>query len=139
MIPTSLLSILLLALPTYSHASPQPALVLSDEFLHLVPRHTLFFRQLSDLQTFSGALAGFAASPITNSGDPERPFSVDGETFTDFESAARRSCDNQFQECSQLANEQGGDKGEVSVGECDVQKGEFKHPCSKKMRSKTGN
>lgn len=35
----------------------------------------------ANLQTFSGALGGAAASAITNSGDPDRPFAVDGDTF----------------------------------------------------------
>ncbi len=33
------------------------------------------------LQTFNGALGGAKAAAITNSGDPERPFEVDGDTF----------------------------------------------------------
>lgn len=33
------------------------------------------------LQTFNGALGGARAAAITNSGDPERPFEVDGDTF----------------------------------------------------------
>lgn len=43
-----------------------------------------------------------AASPITSSGDAKRPFSVDGDTFTDFQSAAERSCDNQKNGCVHL-------------------------------------
>jgi hypothetical protein len=35
----------------------------------------------ANLQAFSGALGGGAASAITNSGDPDRPFEVDGDTF----------------------------------------------------------
>lgn len=35
----------------------------------------------TNLQVFSGALGGTGASAITNSGDPERPFEVDGDTF----------------------------------------------------------
>jgi hypothetical protein len=35
----------------------------------------------ANLQIFSGALGGAGASAITNSGDPERPFEVDGDTF----------------------------------------------------------
>lgn len=125
MLPPSLMSLVLAAIPALSYASPQPALV-SDEFMHLMPRNTLFFRQTSDLQTFTQSLGGFKASPITNSGDTKRPFSVDGDTFTDFQSAAQRSCDNQFQQCSQQANSQGGDKGAFSVSECDKQKSMLK-------------
>jgi hypothetical protein len=35
----------------------------------------------TNLQVFSGALGGTGAPAITNSGDPERPFEVDGDTF----------------------------------------------------------
>ncbi len=38
-------------------------------------------RDVQNLQTFSGALGGVKASAITNSGDPTRPFEVDGSTF----------------------------------------------------------
>ncbi|KAH7360012.1 hypothetical protein BKA66DRAFT_400530, partial [Pyrenochaeta sp. MPI-SDFR-AT-0127] len=57
-----------------------------------------------NLQSFNGALGGAQASAITNSGNSERPFNVDGDTFTDFQSAAQRSCDNQFQICANTAN-----------------------------------
>jgi hypothetical protein len=98
-LPASLTA-LLLALLTLSTAtaSPQPPLVSAHDTF-LIPRHTLFLRQTTDLQTFTGALAGVAASPITSSGDAKRPFSVDGDTFTDFQSAAERSCDNQKNGC----------------------------------------
>lgn len=122
MLPSTLLNLIIMALPTLCFGSPQPALV-SDEFMHLMPRNTLFFRQVSDLQSFTGNLGGFAASPIQKSGDPKRVFSVDGDTFTDFQSAAQRSCDNQFQKCSQAANGQG-NKGALTVGDCDTQKSE---------------
>jgi hypothetical protein len=102
-LPSTLLTFIF-ALPALSYASPQPALVSSDYEISLVPRHTLFLRQVSDLQTFDQALGGTRASAITNSGDSERPFSVDGDTFTSFESAAQRSCDNQFQACQATAN-----------------------------------
>jgi hypothetical protein len=102
-LPSTFLTFLF-ALPALSYASPQPALVSSDYEISLVPRHTLFLRQLSDLQTFDQALGGERASAITNSGDTERPFSVDGQTFDSFSSAAQRSCDNQFQACQRAAN-----------------------------------
>lgn len=35
----------------------------------------------TNLQVFSEALGGAGASAITNSGDPERPYEVDGDTF----------------------------------------------------------
>ncbi|KAL2122064.1 hypothetical protein VTJ04DRAFT_2519 [Mycothermus thermophilus] len=82
----------------------------------------LLVRQAGDgrlnLQTFTGALGGAAASAIIKSNDPERPFEVDGDTFNDFESAANRACDNQKNRCANLANNGGGD---FKVGDCDVQ------------------
>lgn len=110
-LPSTLLSLLSVVLPALSHASPQPPLVSSDWEISLIPRHTLFLRQLSNLQTFEQALGGARASAITNSGDPQRPFSVDGSTFDTFASAAQRSCDNQFQACQAAANGNGGGGG----------------------------
>jgi hypothetical protein len=106
-----------------SHASP--ALISTNDTQSLLPippsyrTQSLFPRQLTNLQTFTSALGSTPASPITNSGDAKRPFSVDGQTFDKFESAAQRSCDNQSQGCQREAN----DKKEFTVGECDEQKG----------------
>ncbi|KAM7220993.1 hypothetical protein V8F06_003555 [Rhypophila decipiens] len=77
-----------------------------------------------NLQTFTGSL-GAPPSAITETGDPKRPFGVDGSTFTDFESAANRACDNQKNECAQIANNQGGN-GAFSVNECDRQQEQCK-------------
>ncbi|KAL4743434.1 hypothetical protein BDV11DRAFT_178274 [Aspergillus similis] len=41
---------------------------------------------------------------ITETGDSERPYEVDGNTFTDYESAAQRSCNIQFDNCQLIAN-----------------------------------
>ncbi|KAL4754015.1 hypothetical protein BDW72DRAFT_167203 [Aspergillus terricola var. indicus] len=41
---------------------------------------------------------------ITETGDSERPYAVDGNTFTDYESAAQRSCNIQFDNCQLIAN-----------------------------------
>ncbi|KAF2266596.1 hypothetical protein CC78DRAFT_577906 [Lojkania enalia] len=113
---------ILMALPSFSIASPQPALV-SDAYTHLMPLHTLFLRQLSDLQTFTGQLGDIPASPITNSGNPERPFEVEGETFDQFSQAGQRSCDRQQNKCAEQANAQG-NSGGFEVGDCDKQKEE---------------
>lgn len=88
MLPSSLLYLILMALPSLSTASPQPALV-SDEYTHLMPYHTVFLRRQtsSNLQTFTGNLGGVSADAITNSGNSQRPFEVAGDTFTDFETA----------------------------------------------------
>ncbi|KAL6159000.1 hypothetical protein ACJQWK_07880 [Exserohilum turcicum] len=126
LLPTALLTLLHLALPALSHASPQPPLITSDYEMSLVPRNMLFLRQLTNLQTFDGNLGNSPAPPITNSGDEKRPFKVDGDTFTQFDSAAQRSCDNQFQGCSTTANKAGGGgdgkNGKLTVNQCDGQK-----------------
>ncbi|KAE8310109.1 hypothetical protein BDV41DRAFT_409230 [Aspergillus transmontanensis] len=54
-------------------------------------------------QAFTGTL-GASAPLVTNTGDSERPYGVDGDTFTDYESAASRSCNNQFDSCQKIAN-----------------------------------
>ena len=79
--------------------------------MSLVPRNTLFYRQLKDLQSFSGSLGGVRASAIMNSGIPDRPFQVDGSNFPDFMTAAMRSCDEQFDGCQKMANSKGGGGG----------------------------
>lgn len=123
MLPPSLWLLVAFALPTLTFSSPSPPYLVGDEYTHLMPRNTLFFRQTTNLQTFTSALGGFQASVIQNSGDPKRPFSVDGDTFPDFDTASQRSCDNQFQSCSKAANEKG-NKGTLTVAGCDTQKGE---------------
>ncbi|USP76489.1 hypothetical protein yc1106_03763 [Curvularia clavata] len=125
LLPSALLALLYLALPALSHASPQPPLLSSTADMSLIPRHMLFLRQLSDLQTFDGKLGGASAPPITKSGDQKRPFEVDGDTFTDFDSAAQRSCDRQLKGCSDAANKAGGGGGKnggLKVKDCDDQK-----------------
>ncbi|KAE8411252.1 hypothetical protein BDV36DRAFT_90604 [Aspergillus pseudocaelatus] len=54
-------------------------------------------------QASTGTL-GASAPAVTNTGDSERPYGVDGDTFTDYESAASRSCNNQFDSCQKIAN-----------------------------------
>ncbi|KAL2149905.1 hypothetical protein VTH82DRAFT_7581 [Thermothelomyces myriococcoides] len=73
----------------------------------------------TNLQVFSEALGGAGASAITNSGDPERPYEVDGDTFPDYETAANRACDNQKNSCADIANNDPGASFEVS--DCDRQ------------------
>ena len=70
-------------------------------------------------QTFTGALGGAAADPITNSGNSARPFEVSGSTFTDLTSAWTRSCNNQHNACADIAN--GSKSAGVTTGECDTQ------------------
>ncbi|KAL4810528.1 hypothetical protein BDV18DRAFT_131204 [Aspergillus unguis] len=51
----------------------------------------------------AGSLGGDTPA-ITETGDSERPYEVDGNTFTDYESAAQRSCNIQFDDCQRIAN-----------------------------------
>ena len=119
MLPHSLFSLILLAIPTLSAASPQPALV-SEDYIHLMPRNTLFFRQTTNLQTFTDALGGFKASDITQSGNSKQPFQVGDESVTDFKTAGTKSCDNQFNDCQKAANA----NKQFTVNQCDDQKSE---------------
>ncbi|KAI9929074.1 hypothetical protein MW887_001469 [Aspergillus wentii] len=57
-------------------------------------------RSNENLQTFTGGYGG-SAPAITNTGDSQRPYGVDGDTFPDYDSAAQRSCDNQFNSCQE--------------------------------------
>ena len=79
----------------------------------------LYVRQ-SNSQPFTGALGGVAATPILDSGDAKRPFSVKGDTFVNLGAALQRSCDQQFNACANLAN---GGQGDFSTAECQAQKG----------------
>ncbi|KFZ04812.1 hypothetical protein V501_08938 [Pseudogymnoascus sp. VKM F-4519 (FW-2642)] len=73
------------------------------------------------IQTFTGALGGAAAEPITSTNDQNRPFEVAGDTFTDFKSAASRTCDNQKNACAKIANS-GGNSNGLQVSDCDKQR-----------------
>ncbi|KAF6809491.1 hypothetical protein CPLU01_02188 [Colletotrichum plurivorum] len=100
------------------------ALDISDELgmgwkMGLLPRQA----GSQNLQTFTGALGGVKASPITKSNNPDRPFEVEGDTFPDFSTAANRACDNQKNKCSEAANN-GAQKFDVS--KCDEQATECK-------------
>jgi hypothetical protein len=59
------------------------------------------------------------ANQITSTGDPSKPFAVAGDTFSDFPTAATRSCNNQHNACAEIANNSG-DKN-LTVGQCDTQ------------------
>ncbi|KAJ0424161.1 hypothetical protein BJY00DRAFT_277200 [Aspergillus carlsbadensis] len=47
---------------------------------------------------------GTSAPSVIKTGDSERPFAVDGNTFADYDSAAQRSCNIQFDNCQRAAN-----------------------------------
>jgi hypothetical protein len=72
-------------------------------------------------QSFTGALGGIAATPILDSGNDARPFSVKGDTFVNLGAALQRSCDQQFNAC---ANEANAGNADFSTQECTAQKGE---------------
>ncbi|KAH7380279.1 hypothetical protein DE146DRAFT_290135 [Phaeosphaeria sp. MPI-PUGE-AT-0046c] len=76
-------------------------------------------RQSSNFQTFTAALGGISATPVTDSGNAARPFQVKGDTFVNAGAALQRSCDQQFNACANKAN--GGDKT-LSVAQCSSQK-----------------
>ncbi|CAK7226705.1 hypothetical protein SBRCBS47491_006320 [Sporothrix bragantina] len=76
-------------------------------------------RAVANLQFFQGALANIPAPAISQSNDVTRPFSVDGDTFTNFEDAINRSCDNQHNSCADAANSQ--KTSSFTVGDCDTQ------------------
>ncbi|EKD16833.1 putative Neurofilament medium polypeptide [Drepanopeziza brunnea f. sp. 'multigermtubi' MB_m1] len=76
-----------------------------------------------DLQTFSSALAGIACEPITTTDDVRRPYAVGSDTFTDYASAAVRTCNNQKNKCAEVAN-QGGGGSPVTLEDCNEQEGE---------------
>ena len=81
----------------------------------------------SNLQTFTGALGGIEATPILDSGNAARPFSVKGDTFVNIGAALQRSCDQQFNACANRAN--GGDQT-LSVADCSAQKGKCRFYCT---------
>ncbi|KAF1977380.1 hypothetical protein BU23DRAFT_295494 [Bimuria novae-zelandiae CBS 107.79] len=81
--------------------------------------NALAIRQANS-QTFTGALGGIAATPILDSGNADRPFSVGGATFVNLSAALQRSCDQQFNGCANLAN---GGSQEVAFADCQAQKG----------------
>jgi hypothetical protein len=74
-----------------------------------------------NLQTFTGSLGG-AATPVTNSGNADRPFEVNGDTFVNLSAALQRSCDEQFNACADQANS---GSSTVSVAQCQTQESGF--------------
>ncbi|CAK7202492.1 hypothetical protein SEUCBS139899_005215 [Sporothrix eucalyptigena] len=85
----------------------------------LAAANVLMPRAATNLQFFQGALANIAAPAISQSNDVTRPFEVDGDTFTNFEDAINRSCDNQHNSCADAANSQ--KSSSFTVGDCDTQ------------------
>lgn len=56
----------------------------------------------TNVQTFTGALGGAAPAITESTGD--RPFTVNGNTFTNIGAAVQRSCDIQNNACFNAAN-----------------------------------
>ncbi|KAI9759266.1 MAG: hypothetical protein M4579_002475 [Chaenotheca gracillima] len=69
-------------------------------------------------QPFTGSLGG-AAPPVTDSGNADRPFEVNGNTFVNIGAALQRSCDIQFNTCADAANS---GASTSSVADCSTQK-----------------
>jgi hypothetical protein len=76
-------------------------------------------RTISNLQMFTSTLGGIAAPPIAMSNDSKRPYEVDGSTFPDFATAAKKTCDVQYNACQDAANE---NTTRFTVGDCDNQR-----------------
>lgn len=76
----------------------------------------------NNAQTFTGAIGGITATPILDSGNADRPFSVKGDTFVNLGAALQRSCDQQFNACMNLFN--GGDKS-IAAADCQTQQREL--------------
>lgn len=70
----------------------------------------------ANVQKFTGTLGGPA--PAVTSGTGDRPFTVNGNTFTGIGAAITRSCDIQHNQCANAAN-----RGELSGGtaQCETQ------------------
>lgn len=65
------------------------------------------------------ALGGIQAPPVTNSGNPSRPFEVNGNTFVNKSAAVQRACDIQFNACADAVN--GGKLSGVTISQCSSQ------------------
>ncbi|TFA99595.1 hypothetical protein CCMA1212_008412 [Trichoderma ghanense] len=67
----------------------------------------------------ANALGGIAAPPVTQSGNQDRPFEVQGNTFTTKDAANQRACDIQHNQCADAVNSKA--VNGVSVGDCQSQ------------------
>jgi hypothetical protein len=66
------------------------------------PKNRAGVATVTNLQTFTNALGGIVAPPITLSNVSGRPFSVQGDTFPDFQTAGARTCDRQYTGCANV-------------------------------------
>lgn len=69
--------------------------------------------------TAASALGGIAAPEVADSGNGDRPFSVNGNTFVNKAAAVQRACDVQNNLCSDAVN--GGKLQGVDLGACGSQ------------------
>ncbi|WES02037.1 hypothetical protein PX690_21455 [Bacillus velezensis] len=62
---------------------------------------------------------GIQPPNVETTTDPDRPFSVNGNTFTDIEDAVDRSCAIQHNACADAINN--GELSDVDISDCDAQ------------------
>ncbi|KAF7896772.1 uncharacterized protein EAF01_009175 [Botrytis porri] len=67
----------------------------------------------------AAAVGGIQPPNVETTTDPDRPFSVNGNTFTDMEDAVDRSCAIQHNACADAVNN--GELSDVEIGDCDDQ------------------
>lgn len=93
---------------------------LSLDFAFNLPRQVSRGQELQPFFT-TNFLGGQSPQPIVFSGNSERPFEVNGDTFPDFPTAANRVCDNQKNACADMAND-ASKQTRFRVGDCDEQR-----------------
>ncbi|KAM0125019.1 hypothetical protein ACHAP3_009991 [Botrytis cinerea] len=67
----------------------------------------------------AAAIGGIQPPNVETTTDPDRPFSVNGNTFTDIEDAVDRSCAIQHNACADAINN--GELSDVDISDCDAQ------------------
>ncbi|KAF7959517.1 hypothetical protein EAE96_001133 [Botrytis aclada] len=67
----------------------------------------------------AAAVGGIQPPNVETTTDPDRPFSVNGNTFTDIEDAVDRSCAIQHNACADAINS--GELSDVEISACDDQ------------------
>jgi hypothetical protein len=106
---------------TYSNPNQPAKMQFTSILLFVASASALAIRQANS-QSFTGALGGIAATPVLDSGDAKRPFSVKGDTFVNLNGALQRSCDQQFNACANQAN---GGNAAFTTQECSAQKSKY--------------
>ncbi|TEY68305.1 hypothetical protein BOTCAL_0120g00020 [Botryotinia calthae] len=67
----------------------------------------------------AAAIGGIQPPNVATTTDPDRPFSVNGNTFTDIEDAVDRSCAIQHNACADAINNE--ELSDVDISDCDTQ------------------